>query len=318
MKSNMPIILSFCISMTKEILRKRTNLSDNSGKPCIPASMQEYVLRSLHGKNHAGGNALASVAQQRFFFPRLVSICRDFVFRCASCQKLAKKTSQKHTYGFDIVGSPGEKVCLDFVGPLRKTKKGNTSLLTIVDTYTRWFHAWPVKNQTAEVVIKHLCQDYIPTRGVPAVVHSDNGPAFIARAFQSAMSHFDIRATTTPVYNPKSNSVERYHRTLNRKLKALIHEFGDEWDEALPATLLAMRTTANRTTGYTPFFLEHGREARLPVDLIVPGIDYEPLSLEIYTKHLHEQFSRAFSTVAKKHDEYIARQRDLYRENNYE
>ena len=48
---------------------------------------------------------------------------------------------------------------------------------------------------------------------------------------------------------------------MKRKLTALIHEFDDEWDEALPATLLAMRTSVNCTTGFTPFYLEHGREA---------------------------------------------------------
>ena len=79
-------------------------------------------------------------------------------------------------------------------------------------------------------------------------------------------------------------------------------------------SLLAMRTTANRTTGYTPFFLEHGREARLPVDLIASGIDYEPQSLSVYAKQMHERISKAFATVSKKHDEYILRQRDLYKE----
>ena len=49
-----------------------------------------------------------------------------------------------------------KKICLDFVGPLKPTKKGYTSLLTVVDVYTRWFTAWPVKNQKAEKVIKSL------------------------------------------------------------------------------------------------------------------------------------------------------------------
>ena len=61
---------------------------------------------------------------------------------------MAKKKTQHHTYGHDIIRSPGKKVCLDFVGLLKRTKKGHTSLLTVVDTYTRWFHAWPIKNQT--------------------------------------------------------------------------------------------------------------------------------------------------------------------------
>ena len=117
-------------------------------------------------------------------------------------------------------------------------------------------------------MIKHLVRDHFPDRGVPSVVHSDNGPAFIAHVFQVAMAAFDVRTTTTPVYNPKSNTVERFHRSLKRKLTELMHEFDDEWDKALPATLLAMRTFFNRTTGFTPFYLEHGREALLPVDMV--------------------------------------------------
>ena len=138
---------------------------------------------------------MADAVQLKYIFPRLITVCREFVFKCPRCQRLARKTAQRHTYGHDLVGSPGEKVCLDFVGPLKPTKKGYTSLLTIVDVYTRWFTAWPVKNQKAETVIKHLVRDYFPDRGVPSVVHSDNGPAYIAHVFQVAMAAFDVRTT---------------------------------------------------------------------------------------------------------------------------
>ena len=100
------------------------------------------------------------------------------------------------------------------------------------------------------------------------MVHSDNDPAFISQMFKAAMSPFDVCATMTPVYNLKSNTVECYHPTMKWKLTTLIHEFEDEWDDTLPATLLAMRTSVHHTTGFTLFFLEHGREARLPIDLI--------------------------------------------------
>ena len=283
----------------------------------LPENLWFKVLSSFHGKNHSGGNTLADSVQLKYIFPRLVSICREYVFKCPRCQRLAKKTSQRHTYGHDLVGSPGEKICIDFVGPLKPTKKGYTSLLTIVDVYTRWFSAWPVKNQKAETVIKHLVRDYIPERGIPSVVHSDNGPAYIAHVFRNAMSAFDVRTTTTPVYNPKSNTVERFHRSLKRRLTALIHEFDNEWDEALPATLLAMRTSVNRTTGFTPFFLEHGREARLPVDLIAgppPGHDF---NLDRYTNNLRQQFSKAFAIVAERQNAYVLRQKELYRERHH-
>ena len=204
-----------------------------------------------------------------------------------------------------------KKVCLDFVGPLKPTKNGHTSLLTIVDVYTRWFTAWPVKNQKAETVIKFLVRDYFPYRRVPSVVHSNNGPAFIAHVFQVAMSAFDVRTTTTPVYNPKSNTVERFHRSMKRELTALIHEFDDEWDEALPATLLAMRTSVNRTTGITPFYLEHGREARLPVDMIAGPPPIQSDNLDKYADKIQNQFAKAFSVAAERQNSYIMRQKEL-------
>ena len=89
----------------------------------LPEKLWNKVLASFHGKNHAGGNSLADSVQLKYIFPRLVSFCREYVFKCPRCQKLSSKTAQRHTYGYDLVGSPGEKVCLDFVGPLKPQRK---------------------------------------------------------------------------------------------------------------------------------------------------------------------------------------------------
>ena len=39
------------------------------------------------------------------------------------------------------------------------------------------------------------------------------------------------------------------------------------WIEELPSVLWSIRTTPNRSTGYTPFFLVYGAEAVLPTDI---------------------------------------------------
>ena len=119
------------------------------------------------------------------------------------------------------------------------------------------------------------------------------------------------------MYDPKSNTVERFHRTMKRKLTALIHEFNDEWDEALPATLLGMRTSVNRTTGFTPFFLEHGCEARFPVDMIAGPPPGQSTSLDRYTKWLRVLFAKAFTVIAERQNSYVLCQRKLYRERHH-
>ena len=45
-------------------------------------------------------------------------------------------------------------------------------------------------------------------------------------------------------------------------------ESNTHWVEELDSVLWGLRTTTNRTTGYTPFFMVYGAEAVLPCDII--------------------------------------------------
>ena len=47
-----------------------------------------------------------------------------------------------------------------------------------------------------------------------------------------------------------------------------LHRAARAWVEELPSVLWSIRTTPNRSTGYTPFFLVYGAEAILLTDII--------------------------------------------------
>ena len=47
-----------------------------------------------------------------------------------------------------------------------------------------------------------------------------------------------------------------------------LKESDKHWVEELDSILWGLRTTPNRTTGYTPFFMVYGAEAVLPCDKI--------------------------------------------------
>ena len=47
----------------------------------------------------------------------------------------------------------------------------------------------------------------------------------------------------------------------------MLKKFVGRWMEELPVVLWTLRTTPNRSTGLTPFFLTYGSEAVLPSDL---------------------------------------------------
>jgi hypothetical protein len=46
-----------------------------------------------------------------------------------------------------------------------------------------------------------------------------------------------------------------------------LNKFGRRWLTELPLVIWSLRTTPNRATGFTPFFLVYGVEAILPTDL---------------------------------------------------
>ncbi|KAK2920504.1 hypothetical protein Q8A73_002708 [Channa argus] len=65
--------------------------------------------------------------------------------------------------------------------------------------------------------------------------------------------------------------VERFNRTLIDQLaKSLLQQPG-EWDDCLNQVALAYNTSPHSTTGFSPFFLIHGREARMPASLLLPN-----------------------------------------------
>ena len=66
-------------------------------------------------------------------------------------------------------------------------------------------------------------------------------------------------------------------RSLKKSLAALVSEDGKNWDLFLAAVALAYNSTPHTVTGYSPFFLTHGREVVLPVQryLDEPRLDLE-------------------------------------------
>ena len=52
------------------------------------------------------------------------------------------------------VGAPFERIALDILGPLPRTKQGNKYLLVNEDYFSKWLEAIPIRNQESTTVAK--------------------------------------------------------------------------------------------------------------------------------------------------------------------
>ena len=199
---------------------------------------------------------------------------------------------------------------LDMVGPLRRGTGKKKYLLVMVDKFTKWIEAKPVASAKAKPVIKFI-SGVVHRYGVPHSIITDNGSNFTAEEVKTWCAKQNIKLDYASVYHPQTNGqVERANGLILSGIKPRLirslEEADNKWVEELDSVLWGLRTTPNRSTGYTPFFMVYGAEAILPSDLI-----HDAPRVRLYEEQEAEQ-SRQDDLDALDEERDVARARSSF------
>lgn len=283
----------------------------------VPRELVPVVIKELHdgvAGGHLGVTKTVGKARERFYW---IGLREDIELWCRQCPECAKRKSPARPNRASLVpvrtGFPMERVALDIVGPLPITQHGNKYILVVSDYFTRWPEAYPLANQEAESIARVLVNEWICRFGVPMHIHSDQGRNFESKIFKKMYNLLGMAKTRTTPYHPQSDGlVERFNRTLIGMLSIRVAEDETSWDDHLPATMLAYRSSVQESTGYTPFHLMFGREIRLPIDLMF-GRDPDPMKETTeYVVQLKQHLEEAYEQVRKRTGFVQGRQKDRY------
>ena len=99
-----------------------------------------------------------------------------------------------------------ETVGIDLVGPLPVTNDGYRWLLTIVDQFSRWPMAIPLRGRTTSEIAIALHDNLITQHGPPVTILSDRGRELISKAMQHLCQFWGVRKVATGGYNPTGNA----------------------------------------------------------------------------------------------------------------
>ena len=138
---------------------------------------------------------------------------KNWTRTCVACQS---SKIQRHTVtplsSFSTPDNRFSKLHLDLVGPL-PVSHGYTYLLTIIDRFTRWPEAVPLREITAEEVAKAFIANWISRFGVPATVTTDQGRQFEPILWADLFKIIGVHCICTTAYHPIANGlVECFHR----------------------------------------------------------------------------------------------------------
>lgn len=251
-------------------LLHRVSESQSAGKThqlVLPAEFRTIVLKSLHDDlGHLGIERTIDMLRNRFFWPRMATDVEQYIKNCGECV-LRKSPCPRVAPLHQIVSTgPMDLVCIDFLS-MEPDSKGISNVLVITDHFTRYAQAFPTKNQKALTVAKVLVEKYFVHYGLPNRIHSDQGRDFESRLIRELLTLLGIKKSRTTPYHPQGDpQPERFNRTLLSMLGTLNQEKKRQWSQHVVPLVHAYNSTKCDATGFSPYFLMFGREAKLPVD----------------------------------------------------
>ena len=237
----------------------------------IPQNLKAFVLKYYHNDlGHPGIERLRMSISLKYYWEDLQQDTRDYVRNCRFCAaRKADNTKGKiPRFRFPNTRIPFQRTNIDIIGPLPITDEHEYRyILVIKEPITQWIEAVPLPDKTAETVTHAIINNLYNVHGIPNVIITDNGTEFVNNT--AALVHELLQTThhTTVPYHPEANGlVENQNRTIKDMLSSFIDANQLDWPKWLPIMVHAYRTTVSPITGFSPFRLLYGREARQPSD----------------------------------------------------
>ena len=186
--------------------------------------------------------------------------------------------------------------------------KSHRYIVTMMDVYSRYLIASPVKNHKASTVSRCLYESVAAYFGAPRSILSDRGTEFTGMIWESLAQLLGAKIKLTSLYYPQGNSViERSHRTLSNMLRTMLLERkGEDWSTLLPTVMSYMNSMSQEKTEVSACEVLFGHNPNLPSD-----ISYIPVtSLSNDREGYVKQLKRDLQDIRQKLSRILCHNRD--------
>ena len=287
--------------------------------PIIPRNDSTQALRTkimshCHAglfAGHLGKHATLQRVKDRYYWPKMEDEIVRFVKSCLPC-RLAKTPNTRRAgflQSYEHYG-PMHTVCIDIVefsGAMSRATTGESKILVMVDTFTRFLITVPIHDKSIKTVGSAILRELFLKFGAPTRLISDQ--AFNTDDWRQLMALLNTECGFVSAYNSRSNPAERMIGHIQRLLRTYVSEFPKVKDDGvflghafdyLPMVTMAHNTAPMDDTGLSPFEIMYGRKFLWPSDIQMVedcGFLPERVSISEYYEHRVEQFSKASAWI---------------------
>ena len=252
---------------------------EDKGEPslvlCIPEKYIPTVLYQYHTPllaGHPGVIKLYDTIKQRYYFPGMFNLVREFVECCLECQSMKGKTDgPRIQYArIPLDTRTMARMSMD-IKEMPESELGFRHILVCVCEFTNWMKTIPLADQKAQNIAMALYFKICCEYGTPKAIICDEAPAFQSVALQEYFKALNIQPIYISPMNHGSNRSERYIRTLNDIITKCLVGTGSNWPLYVPSATFAMNCQVSQVTGFSPFQMVYNKQ---PPDKL--SFDFDP------------------------------------------
>lgn len=267
--------------------------------------LRKIVLAECHDSlysGHMGREKTLDRVKQLFYWPGMDRTVEEYVRTCPTCM-LDKPRNDKRLgllSPMPVPSHPWQYMGIDLITCLPDTERGHNAILTCVCPLTKMAVLTCTNvNVDAEGVARLVRDNVVKRFGMPKVVISDRDPRWTSTYWRTLLNLLGSKANMSTAFHPETDGqTERVNRVVEEVLRHHVSYEQTDWDTLVPMVEFAINTAKHASTGYTPFFLNHGREAQTPASFI-QGVTTELVSsssnaaAEQFVQQAHTALERA-------------------------
>ena len=233
--------------------------------------LRTTLMREVHDAptgGHLGREKTYRRLTTRVYWRGVFRDVNDYVRSCVSCaqNKASHLTASDLLHPLPIPSRRWETITMDFVGPLPKTASGHDFLLVVVDKFSKTVHLIPCTQTVTAAEVAQLVYDHVVRlHGFPENIVSDRDTRFTSNFWRALWQLAGTQLAMSSSYHPQTDGqTENVNRAVQDILRAYTKDNRKDWDRHLTAVEIAINSSRHASTGYTPHFLSHNQEMRLP------------------------------------------------------
>ena len=285
----------------------------------VPRCLREDVLKSYHdsiaGGAHLGFERTYRAIQLKYYWPGMYQNVADYVRSCKECQLAKRPTHHAHAPLTPLpIVEPFSRIHMDILGPLTTSTEGYKYILLIVDSFSKWPEAFPLKTQDSKEIGRVLFKEYFCRYGAPHTIVTDRGQNFMSKLVSAICEIFQVTRHYTSSYHPQTNATcERMNSTVAQCIRTYIHEDQTNWPELLSGIMMAIRMSpSTQSSDMSPFHIIFGKEMNLPFDTSLIPKDGTNQDAKAHVTNLMKQLQTVREIARNNIDHARQQQKEQY------